>query len=124
VHSTPSVDHEKFLKIIHDYCDREKIQVDYAGLRAYYRPKDDTIQVPRRENFESIEDFLFTLSHEIAHSTGHRDRLARFQTSTEMEESRKELYAFEEIVADMTACLLLSESGITPDMANSASYVE
>jgi antirestriction protein ArdC len=24
----------------------------------------------------------------------------------------------------MTACLLLSESGITPDMANSASYVE
>ncbi len=122
--SKPSVDHEHLLKIIQDYCDREKIEVTYAGVRAYYQPSKDSIQIPRRENFERVEDFYFTLCHELAHSTGHRDRLARFKTSEEMETNRKELYAFEEIVADICSCLLLQQAGLTPDLPNSASYIE
>lgn len=118
------VDHEFLLKAIHEYCDREHIEVTYAGLRAYYQPGKDCIQIPRRENFERIEDFFFTLCHEIAHSTGHRDRLNRFKTSDEMEASRKEQYAFEEVVADMTACLLMQQAGIAPDLQNSSSYIE
>ena len=82
----------------------------YAGVRAYYQPSKDSIQIPRRENFERVEDFYFTLCHELAHSTGHIDRLARFKTSEEMETSRKEQYAFEEIVADITACLLMQQA--------------
>jgi antirestriction protein ArdC len=70
-----SVDHERILKVIHEYCDREKIQVEYAGLRAFYHTKKDCIQIPRRENFDTIEAFYGTLAHELAHSTGHRDRL-------------------------------------------------
>ena len=122
--SKPSVDHEHLLKIIQNYCDREKIEVTYAGVRAYYQPSKDSIQIPRRENFERVEDFYFTLCHELAHSTGHINRLARFKTSEEMETSRKEQYAFEEIVADITACLLMQQAWLTPDLPNSASYIE
>lgn len=120
----PSVDHEHLLKIIQDYCVREHIEVTYAGLRAYYQPGKDCIQIPRRENFEKIEDFYFTLCHELAHSTGHRDRLSRFKSSEEMEASRREQYAFEEVVADMTASLLMQQAGLSPDLPNSASYIE
>lgn len=119
----PSVDHEHLLKIIQDYCVREHIEVTYAGLRAYYQPGKDCIQIPRRENFERIEDFYFTLCHELAHSTGHRDRLGRFKSSEEMESSRREQYAFEEVVADMTASLLMQQAGLSPDLPNSASYI-
>lgn len=76
-HESPkeTVDHKKLLKVIQDYCTREHIQVTYAGLRAYYEPGTDSIKIPRRENFAKLEDFYHTLCHEIAHSTGHRDRL-------------------------------------------------
>jgi len=118
-----TADHDQLLKTVQEYCDREHIEVTCAGLRAYYAPSKDSIQIPRRENFDRIEDWLFTLSHELAHSTGHKDRLARFKTSSEMEESRKEQYAFEEVVADMTACLLMRQFNINPDLPNSAVYV-
>lgn len=117
------VDHEYLLKVIKDYCEREHIEVTYAGLRAYYHTGKDSIQIPRRENFERIEDFYFTLCHELAHSTGHRDRLSRFKSSEEMEESRREQYAFEEVVADMTASLVMQQAGLTPDLPNSAAYI-
>lgn len=116
-------DHNELLKIIQDYCDRERLDVTCAGLRAYYTPSKDSIQIPRRENFERIEDFYFTLIHELIHSTGHRDRLARFKSSSEMEEGRKEQYAYEEIVADMGASLLMRQFNINPDLPNSAVYI-
>lgn len=116
-------DHESFLKTIQDYCDREHIDVTYAGLRCFYNSSLDSINITRRENFDKVEDWLFTLAHELAHSTWHKDRLSRFKSSSDMETSRKEQYAFEEVVADMTACLLLRQFNINPDVPNSASYI-
>lgn len=118
-----SADHSTLLKVIQEYCDREHIEITCAWLRAYYAPSKDSIQIPRRENFDRIEDWFSTLCHELAHSTGHKDRLARFQTSSEMEESRKEQYAFEEVIADMASCLLMRQFNINPDLPNSAAYV-
>ena len=44
---------------------------------AYYSPKLDFIHVPLRETFKSSAAFVSTLLHEMGHSTGHPDRLAR-----------------------------------------------
>lgn len=83
--------------------------MEFVGVRAFYHTTQDWVQVPRRENFQRSEDFYFTLAHELAHSTGHKDRLGRFQTSEEMDKGRRAKYSYEEIVADMTACLILTE---------------
>lgn len=116
-------DHKELLKVIQDYCDRERLDVTCAGLRAWFSPSRDSIQIPRRENFERVEDFYFTLIHELAHSTWAPSRLSRYKASSELESGRKELYAYEEVVADMTACLLMRQFNINPDLPNSAIYV-
>ena len=45
--------------------------------RAFYRPSEDFIHVPLRETFKSSAAFVSTLLHEMGHSTGHPNRLAR-----------------------------------------------
>src|SRR3546814_18281939 len=44
---------------------------------AYFRPDEDRVYMPDREAFDSDEDFISTLGHEIVHSTGSAQRLAR-----------------------------------------------
>ncbi len=119
-----NVDHEQLLKVIQDYCTREHIEVTYAGLRAYYEPGSDSIKIPRRENFAKMEDFIHTLCHEIAHSSGTPSRLGRYQSTADIETSRRDQYAFEECVADATATLLMSQFWLSVDLPNSASYIE
>ena len=123
VPQTEAIDHEKLLATIRAYCERENIRIEYKWLRAFYDLNNDSIQIPRRENFTRISDFYFTLLHEIAHSTGNKQRLMRFSESIRSGSSREE-YAFEEVVADMSACLMMSRAWLSPDLPNSASYVD
>ena len=51
--------------------------IEHGGDRAYYLPALDTVTVPRRSQFVSIEEYYATVFHEITHSTGHTTRLAR-----------------------------------------------
>jgi antirestriction protein ArdC len=57
-------------------------------------------------------DLIKVLFHELGHWTGHKDRLNRYKSEKRAKDSPE--YAFEDLVAELTACFLLAYLGI-PD---------
>lgn len=91
----------------------------FGGDRAVYNHVSDVITVPERSDYKSGDEYYSTLFHEMGHSTGHKDRLARkFGT-----EFGNHDYGREELVAEMTSAFLQAETGIESAEANSASYL-
>jgi len=87
--------------------------------RAYYSRKKDCIHMPPIATFFGASDYYGVLAHETAHATGHQtrlDRFSKFQSKTD--------YAFEELVAEIAACLLGSELGFRPEFDQSSAYIE
>jgi antirestriction protein ArdC len=69
-----------------------------------------------------VEDFYFTLCHELGSLHGtHQPTELGSKHLKRWKTSRREQYAFEEVVADITASLLMQQAGLTPDLPNSAS---
>lgn len=88
--------------------------------RAFYRPISDTIGMPDKARFNSIEEFYSTFFHEMIHSTGSDLRIDR-KLSTNFGDNE---YSFEELVAEMGASFLCAEMGIeNKTIDNSASYI-
>lgn len=92
----------------------------HGGNRACYIPATDRIQMPPFAAFVSPESYYSTLFHELAHWTGAKHRLDRI-SSTNM---KTKGYAFEELVAEITACFVCSDLEITATVREeSASYL-
>ena len=76
---------------------------------AYYSPASDFINMPNRGLFvatktsTATENYYSTLFHESAHCTGHKSRLNR------LELKNKKGYAFEELIAELSAAFLCTE---------------
>ncbi len=87
--------------------------------RAYYSPKTDRIHMPPINTFFAAADYFGVLAHEVAHATGHESRLDRFTKF-----QNKSDYAFEELVAEIAACLLGVELAFRPEPDQSAGYIE
>src|SRR3546814_6730609 len=66
--------------------------------------------MPDREAFDSDEDFISTLGHEIVHSTGSAQRLAR-ETLRDYFKDRT-IRAREELVAEIGASFLMADLGL------------
>ena len=119
------VDHEPIEEIeaiLKEYLTTQKIKVT-KGRPAYY-PKGDKITVPDRNDFMAIFNYYCTLFHEVGHSTGHESRLNR-KGITEGHKFGSEEYAYEELVAEMTAGMCLGYCGFDPsEMENSAAYIK
>jgi len=94
--------------------------IHHGGNRAWYSPGLDRVQIPPRGSFETREAYYQTVSHELAHSTLHKDRLDR---AAPVDLSRDHSYAREELVAELAACYLAGPMGIEPDLNQSASYI-
>ena len=78
------------------------------GNQAYYNPASDYVKMPKKEQFDSINDYYRILFHELTHSTGHDKRLDRgIHLMLE-----KEDYAKEELVAEFGAVFLSAWAGI------------
>lgn len=102
-------------------CDGFAIRTDHGGDRACYVPSEDRIRLPKRERFNSPEEYYTTRFHEMGHATGHPSRLARFKVG---EHREVHTYAEEELVAEFTACFLAGEAGIVRTVENnSAAYL-
>lgn len=84
------------------------VRIHYGGNRAFYTRDLDEIWLPRREHFKSDEHFYATALHEIAHSTGHKSRLAR-DFGGKFGDKK---YAFEELVAEITCAYVMSDLGL------------
>jgi len=90
--------------------------------RAFYRPSDDSITLPGREQFTTAAGFYGTALHELVHWTGHASRLDRGLDTNRFGD---EAYAFEELVAELGATFLCAHFGIEQEADNNhAKYVK
>lgn len=90
---------------------------------AWYSPARDLVSMPARSDFDGPEEWYSTLFHELGHSTGHKDRLAR-PSLLESHRFGDESYSREELVAEMTAAMLSTVAGIDQrTVPNSAAYI-
>lgn len=112
---------EKVEKVLEKY--QEPKFTENIG-KAYYRPIDDTINVPPKEDFENIHNYYSTVFHEIVHSTGHKKRLNR-KGIAELATFGDSSYSKEELVAEIGASFLCGKTGIiNKTIDNSAAYIQ
>ena len=86
---------------------------------ACYQPKEDRILMPKKSQFKTGEGFYSILFHELSHWTGHKLRLNR---KVDNRFGSKE-YAFEELVAEISASFLCCHLGFRYETRHS-SYVK
>ena len=91
--------------------------------QAFYRPVEDRIYLPYRQQFHSEYAYASTALHELSHATGVESRLNRQQGGR----FGTEPYAYEELVAEISSCFLSSELPIgqtEEHLQNHKAYVQ
>ena len=89
-----------------------------GGDRAFYMPSLDHVVVPPPQAYFEPINWHRTALHELGHATGHASRLNRdFSGSFG---TRK--YAFEELIAEMSAAFCCASLGIVPTVRH-ADYI-
>ena len=119
---------EKAESILHDYWNRENIQIEHiAGNDAYYSPSRDLIRLPLFEQFTDANEYYSTAFHESVHSTMKESRCNR------AEDRKGKLVAFgsneyskEELVAEIGSASLMNIIGIETKKSfrNSTAYIQ
>lgn len=113
------VKYEKIDKILQN----SKVPVQYLGNKAFYSIETDSITLPEKENFKSENRFYGTALHELAHSTGHKNRLNR---NIDSKFGTKQ-YAREELVAEFSSVFIGQQLGLNYDkdkLDNSKAYLQ
>ena len=87
--------------------------------RAYYSIEKDHIHMPPIATFHDAAGFFGSLAHESIHWSGSAKRLDRFAKFQD-----RKAYAFEELVAEIGACILGVTLGVAPQFDQSAAYIE
>lgn len=75
--------------------------------------------MPAIATFFSAARFYGVLSHEQIHWSGAAKRLDRLKKFND-----RSAYAFEELVAEIGACILAVKLGVEPEFDQSAAYIE
>jgi antirestriction protein ArdC len=107
--------------ILDSYIDRPSV-TNVRGDRAYYAPSLDTVTLPERDQFNTPQGYFETLAHELSHSTGHFDRLGRFERN-DTTRFGCESYAKEELIAEISAAILAATYGVQIETEQTAAYV-
>lgn len=89
------------------------------GNRAFYASRLDEITLPHKEQFNSESEYYATALHELGHWTGHESRLNRKMGNS----FGSELYAKEELRAEIASFMLSSQIGIDFDPSNHHAYI-
>lgn len=90
------------------------------GNRAFYRPSEDYIQLPIREQFKGKEPFYETAFHELAHWTGAPHRLNRPKGKG----FGSPEYAKEELTAELATAFICANLGFDSSIPNNAAYID
>lgn len=88
--------------------------------RAFYRSGADKIYLPGKEQFDTADNYFAIALHELAHWTGHPNRLNRDL----MHPFGSEAYAREELRAEIGSMILGDQLGIGHDPGQHAAYVK
>lgn len=93
------------------------VPITHGGDRAFYTPSKDAIHLPFPGSFTQPQDYYAVALHELAHASGHPQRLNRPKSAKGSRE-----YAAEELVAELTAAFLCAELGL-PAALHHAGYI-
>lgn len=104
--------------ILAEYLLSNNIAVDWTHGSAAYSPTSDMIYMPPPAAFTYQDYMLATLTHEAAHSTGHESRLNRPSLMDPAANFGTEMYGREELVAELSTCFVLSETGVATTHTN------
>ena len=85
-----------------------------------FAPTADIIAMPDLKDFTSPEAYYSTFFHELGHWTGHKSRLDR-DLNNGFGSNR---YAFEELVAELSAVFTCADFAIKSDLENHACYLK
>ena len=96
--------------------------VHEQGDRAFYHKGEDRVVLPEPSQFPSQTGYSHTALHELAHATGHQDRLNR-PTLEKHEGFGSESYAREELRAEMAAMMAGERLGVGHEPRHGTSYV-
>lgn len=110
--------------IIADYLNRSGVTLEHRkGDEAFYRPADDLVVLPIRQQFQSMAEYYSTTFHELTHSTGHSSRLNRLTGKAFF---GNEEYSREELVAEIGAAALMNHCGVETggSFRNSTAYIQ
>ena len=107
------------------YIKKHPVTLNPKGSSAYYSPSRDHIEMPSLETFCDSDSYYKTLFHEMAHSTGHKDRLKR-ATLMDVSHWGDNTYSKEELVAEISAMYLVGLLGLEPQDStfNSQAYIK
>lgn len=118
----PKLSHDELLQVADDFIASSRCPInETAQDRAFYNSGLDSIHLPLRDSFKSSEDYLETLLHEMAHSTGKE--LGREFGSTKQTSE----YAREELVAELSSMFIKADLGIDfggKHFENHSAYLE
>jgi antirestriction protein ArdC len=93
--------------------------IRHGGDSAYYQPASDFIMLPSKADFNTPSHYYATAFHELAHWTGAKHRLGREFGGRFGDEA----YAFEELIAELSASFLCATHNITGDLRH-AGYIQ
>lgn len=103
-----------------DYFGRDGIPVRMTKSDGcYYTPAEHSITIPQERYFKHFNRYLSSLAHEAVHSTA-----AKLNRTVSFDRDNPD-YAFEELVAEFGASLLLASFGVADELAtdNNAAYI-
>ena len=78
-----------------------------SGSGAFYRPSNDSVNMPSFDSFKDNVSYYSVLAHEVAHSTMTKERCNRSGNN----KFGSPKYAFEELVAELSSMFFMIESG-------------
>jgi antirestriction protein ArdC len=91
--------------------------IHYGGGMAFYSPATDSIQVPNKATFESVNEFYATVFHELCHWSEPRLNWSR--------KEKDNTYSMGELVAEIGSCYLARELGVpaSDNLTNHVAYL-
>lgn len=112
---TPTINVQ--LNNVDTFIEKTGAKVVHGFTSAFYQPVQDIIAIPEQSNFintstsTALESYYGTILHELAHWTGHPNRLNRI-IATDVRFG-SESYAMEELIAELTAAFSCAELGVS-----------
>lgn len=117
----PIIEAEKIAK---EYKDGPTVEQGFD--HGCYIPAQDKVEIPAIAQYKEAGEYYSVLFHELAHSTGHKSRLARFTDENRPAPFGSEDYSKEELVAEMSAAMLLAVAGVNSNKVreNNVAYLK
>ncbi len=112
--------------LVKNYVENQNgFEIKHGQSGAYYSPSRDFVNMPHLETFVDSDSYYKVLFHELAHSTGHNSRLNR-KSMQDIQRWGDNVYAQEELVAEISAMYLVGLLGLNPksDETNSQAYIK